>query len=593
MDQMLRRLTVDAYEGQYNQDFVNEFCLFAKELKKFFNASSALERVDALRPNLEQDAQAKIDELQASMWAIESGEAGHDGILGGEGSAVMRALRASVAVRAHFGSALETGMRNDAPDESVATRQEYRLAEIALEELAFVVMARALQCSGAGVDGEQDSQYFVGMLNGGDAAFWRIAGEATVAGLRHVAISGWKGGECEATAKDLEAWCGDAAVLAQSGGSPIGTREAALRLRATLQRVRRIVESHADALSEAYGDVPTDIANAFGLPEHLGVTHVEALVRAGVPFQISRYVAPMLRAASDAAGCRPGGYDAVSLGVARGVLVECQSIEPGSLGDPLTSGPVVALAWTADGDEEVRAAGAHVKGVVLARDLPHLSHLAIRARQEKTPLAATEDASALHAARGLLGKEVILEVTPDGATLRAVTTADVAIELSAATSAAGVSSTIVATPSPTTLTSKPECLPLDSATLETAGAKATTCADLARVAARPNSGFKTKPGVFLPFGVMETVCVAAGLGQALADAATLTGVAAKSGDPNSVETACSAARALIRSVPFPPELATQIAGAFVSTTGKGLSQSPHTASAIAHTRPAKGRLPLP
>jgi phosphoglucan,water dikinase len=190
-------------------------------------------------------------------------------------------------------------------------------------------------------------------------------------------------------------------------------------------------------LSEAYGDVPTDIANAFGLPEHLGVTHVEALVRAGVPFQISRYVAPMLRAASDAAGCRPGGYDAVSLGVARGVLVECQSIEPGSLGDPLTSGPVVALAWTADGDEEVRAAGAHVKGVVLARDLPHLSHLAIRARQEKTPLAATEDASALHAARGLLGKEVILEVTPDGATLRAVTTADVAIELSAATSAGG------------------------------------------------------------------------------------------------------------------------------------------------------------
>jgi hypothetical protein len=92
---------------------------------------------------------------------------------------------------------------------------------------------------------------------------------------------------------------------------------------------------------------------------------------------------------------------------------------------------------------------------------------------------------------------------------------------------------------------------------------------------------------------METVCVAAGLGQALADAATLTGVAAKSGDPNSVETACSAARALIRSVPFPPELATQIAGAFVSTTGKVLSQSPHTASAIAHTRPAKGRLPLP
>ena len=208
-------------------------------------------------------------------------------------------------------------MRNDAPDEAVATRQEYRLAEIALEELAFVVMARALQCSGAGVDGEADNAHFVGMLQSGDQAFWRVAAEAT--------------------ARELETWCGDAAVLAQSGGSPIGDREAALRVRATLQRARRVVESHADALSEAYGNVPVDIADAFGLPEHLGMTHVEAIVRAGVPFQISRYIAPMLRAASDAAGVRPGGYDAVSGGVARGVLVECQSLQPGSLGDPLTS----------------------------------------------------------------------------------------------------------------------------------------------------------------------------------------------------------------------------------------------------------------
>ena len=562
VDQMLRRLTVDAYEGQYNQDFVNEFCLFAKELKKFFNASSALERIDALRPNLEPDAQGKIDELQGAMWAIESGEAGHDGILGGEGAAVMRALRASVAVRQHFGSALETGMRNDAPDESVATRQEYRLAEIALEELAFVVMARALQCSGAGVDGEGDSQYFVGMLQSGDQNFWQIAGEATAHGLRHVAISGWKPAECEAAAMELETWCGDSAVLAQSGGSCIGDRESALRMRATLQRVRRIVESHADALSEAYGDVPVDIAQAFSLPEHLGVTHVEALVRAGVPFQISRYIAPMLRAASDAAGVRPGGYDAVSGGTARGKLVECQSLQPGSLGDPATSGPVVALAWTADGDEEVRAAGTHVKGVVLARDLPHLSHLAIRARQEKTPLAATEDAAAHAAARALLGQEVILEVTPDGATLRLATAADAVVDESSESNT--TASATPATPSPTTLTTKLECHPLDRATLETAGSKAATCADLQLIAARSDSLFKTPPGVFVPFGVMETVCETAGLGEELKKAAALTGTTAVDGDVDAIEAACLAARELIRGVTFPPELAAQIAAAFTN-----------------------------
>ena len=38
--------------------------------------------------------------------------------------------------RSHFSSALSTGMRNDAPDDSVVQRQAWRLAEISLEELA-------------------------------------------------------------------------------------------------------------------------------------------------------------------------------------------------------------------------------------------------------------------------------------------------------------------------------------------------------------------------------------------------------------------------------------------------------------------------
>ena len=61
VDAMLKRLTVDAHYGQYNHDFVHEFCLFAAELKKFFNATGALERIDALRPSVEPDAQAQID----------------------------------------------------------------------------------------------------------------------------------------------------------------------------------------------------------------------------------------------------------------------------------------------------------------------------------------------------------------------------------------------------------------------------------------------------------------------------------------------------------------------------------------------------
>ena len=112
------------------------------------------------------------------------------------------------------------------------------------------------------------------------------------------------------------------------------------------------------------------------------------------------------------------------------------------------------------------------------------------------------------------------------------------------------------------MSNKLECHPLERATTETAGAKAATCADLQLVAARSDSLFKTPPGVFVPFGVMETVCENAGLGDALRDAAKATGVAAASGDPEAVEAACDAARALIRGVDFPSDLAAQIAAAF-------------------------------
>jgi phosphoglucan,water dikinase len=82
-------------------------------------------------------------------------------------------------------------MRNDAPNEAVSQRQAWRLAEIALEELAFVVLARALQSAGAGVEGEGDEKtsYYANSLNSGDAAMWGCAAACAAAGLRHMAMS--------------------------------------------------------------------------------------------------------------------------------------------------------------------------------------------------------------------------------------------------------------------------------------------------------------------------------------------------------------------------------------------------------------------
>ena len=461
-------------------------------------------------------------------------------------------------------AALATGMRNDAPDESVVQRQAWRLAEISLEELAFVVMARAAACSGAGVEGEGDGgAYFMSQLES-NVAMWQCACEAAAQGLRQMAQSTWRPMECTAAAQELEAWC---AAGVAAGVSPISNPEDALRMRASLQRAQRLVEAHTSALIEGYGDSPAGLGEAFGQPHHVGQTFVDSIIRAGVPFQLSRLITPMLRASSNAAGLGAGGYDAIVMGTGVGRLVECDRLEPGAVGDA-ADGPVVALVWGADGDEEVSAAGRHVKGVVLARDLPHLSHLAIRARQEQVPLAATEDKGTHLAAKSLLGQQVALNVGPNGVSLALATEADIA----AAAVAGGAVADAAAAAAPVslsavTLSDTLECRPLSEASLGVCGAKATVCGELVRVAERSDSGFKAPAGVFVPFGAMEACLKGAGKGDELTALVAAAETAATGGDPAAIEVACKSVRDVIASVDFPPELAAQLAASFPNPDG--------------------------
>lgn len=319
--------------------------------------------------------------------------------------------------------------------------------------------------------------------------------------------------------------------------------------------------------AKGYGESPAGLGDAFGLPSHVGSTFVDSIIRAGVPFQLSRLITPMLRATSNAAGLGAGGYDAIVLGDGVGRLVECDRLEPGAVGDA-ADGPVIALVWGADGDEEVSAAGRHVRGVILARDLPHLSHLAIRARQEKVPLTATEDKDAHLAAKYLLGQQVILRVTANGVSLAPATETDVATAAGgAADAAAAAAAAAPVQMTPVELSDVIKCRPLSEATLAQCGAKATTCGDLTRVAERPNSGFKAPAGVFLPFGAMEACLRGAGKADALVELVAATETAAAGGDPAAIEAACLAVRQLVAGAPFPPELAAQLTAAFPDPNG--------------------------
>ena len=65
-----------------------------------------------------------------------------------------------------------------------------------------------------------------------------------------------------------------------------------------------------------------------------------------------------------------------------GILKEVSALGPEAMEGAGEEG-VILLARAAEGDEELGPLGARLRGVVLRQELPHLSHLGVRARQEK------------------------------------------------------------------------------------------------------------------------------------------------------------------------------------------------------------------
>jgi hypothetical protein len=104
------------------------------------------------------------------------------------------------------------------------------------------------------------------------------------------------------------------------------------------------------ALTEGYGSLPGVLGVSFNVPAATSAGFVDSTVRAGVPYQLSRLLTPMLRAVSRAGRAYdPGGSGSPaakrSIVVGRGVgrLVECACLEPAG-----TQGPRDPLHREAD-----------------------------------------------------------------------------------------------------------------------------------------------------------------------------------------------------------------------------------------------------
>ncbi|KAL2497284.1 Phosphoglucan [Abeliophyllum distichum] len=509
---MLARITKNP--GEYSEAFVEQFKIFHRELKDFFNAGSLEEQLESIRESL-NDSSSAISLFLESKRALDNMD-GTTYNSSSEGLGVlMETIQTLNGLRKEIVKGLESGLRNDAPDAAIALRQKWRLCEIGLEDYAFILLSRFLNA----LEAVGGASWLAENVDKKNVGSWSDPIRALVIGIHQVALSGWKLEECSAIGNELLAW--QERGLLETEGSEDGKTIWGLRLKATLDRAKRLTEEYSEALLQIFPQNVQLLGKAFGIPENSVRTYAEAEIRAGVIFQVSKLCTLLLKSVRNTLGSQ--GWDVLVPGDAFGTLIQVESIVPGSVPSSVM-GTVILMVNKADGDEEVTSAGANITGVILLQELPHLSHLGVRARQEKVVFVTCEDDDKSADVKKLNGKLVRIEASSAGVTVTPALTEHGNGNIPQEKQLTTVSSTIgnsiknkssslaVETSNSNQIISTGGVVLLGDADLQSSGAKAAACGRLASLAVASSkvyndlgvpASFNVPAGAVIPFGSME------------------------------------------------------------------------------------------
>ncbi|CAA0840857.1 Phosphoglucan- water dikinase- chloroplastic [Striga hermonthica] len=503
---MLARITKNP--GEYSEAFVEQFKIFHGELKDFFNAGSLEEHLESIRDSVDSNSTA-ISLFLESKQILDNTDSSSNISESELISMLMRTMQALDTLRQEIAKGLESGLRNDAPDAAIAMRQKWRLSEVGLEDYAFVLLSRFLNA----LEAVGGAHWLAKNAEQKNVDSWGDPLGALIIGIHQLGLSGWKPEECRVIGKELMAW--QDRGLQETEGSEDGTRIWGLRLKATLDRAKRLTEEYSEALLHIFPQKVEILGKAFGIPENAVRTYTEAEIRASVIFQVSKLCTLLVKAVRKVLGS--DGWDVLVPGNAFGTLVQVENIIPGLLPSSVI-GPVVLVVSKADGDEEVAAAGANIVGVVLLQELPHLSHLGVRARQEKVVFVTCEDDEKVSDMKTLSGKFVRLQASSTGVSLTPASTQSNNSNISPENQTTANSTNfernstipiVTKTSELNEIVSSNGVILLENADLQTSGAKATACARLASLSIESKkayneqgvpASFKVPTGIVLPFG---------------------------------------------------------------------------------------------
>jgi phosphoglucan,water dikinase len=430
---LLARITAPGTD--YTPAFVEQFRIFHEELKEFFNARSLTERLQALLPAVNGHNARLIHQFLAE-----------------------RAQTNPAARIAPFHSLTELrrGLVDEAGQVPDLERPDFLLADIGLEDFAFAWLSGIVNDFG----------------EAGAGAAWKTVLEILQLTLANLELSQVELEEGRVLQAELRAW----EPLAPTD------REQLLRLKATVLRVRRLAESYSDRIMAWFPPRARALGRALAVPETAIRIFGEAEIRGHLVFQLSKLTSSLLRRIREA--LHQPAWDVVVSGQATGRLT-CAEHLNGSVSEPR-----IVLLPQAEGDEEIPAG---ITGLVLAHDLPHLSHLGVRARQAGVVLVVCEEAAQLEELKRFEGMIIALSASAE----------KVAWQPAAAAVAAATAPPPRAVRIPQVrLLPEPFCLPLEQALANRSGNKADGVRRLAELAQHPEAGFKTPPALVIPFGTL-------------------------------------------------------------------------------------------
>jgi len=164
-----------------------------------------------------------------------------------------------------------------------------------------------------------------------------------------------------------------------------------LRIKAVFERCLNLCFNLNNLILEVFTQTSNDVGTNLQINKESIKIYAEAFIRNHTVFQFSKVISIALNMIRQELNLSP--FVIISSGVRKGILVHCKNLR--DLEILIDSNfknkeklNLIAFLDEADGTEELPL---QVKCVILGHDLPQLSHLAIRARQNKSVFIAVEN----------------------------------------------------------------------------------------------------------------------------------------------------------------------------------------------------------